>query len=123
MWRYRSPGPFDLRPWCLPPLFGWTRPSAPRVAFCPGGPIDRESAELVLFGFCCRSDRSISTIAGPLHPVSGLDVVHLLLTLRGNSTTSGLFALVPVPSLVKEEGPAIFVCIPSIVQLHEGYRH
>src|SRR6218665_68141 len=64
MWRYRSPGPFDLRPWCLPPLFGWTRPSAPRIAFCPGGPIDRESAELVFFGFCCRSDRSISTIAG-----------------------------------------------------------
>ena len=95
----------------------------PGVVFCLGEPIARESAELVLFGFCFRSDRSISTIEGPLQPVSGLDVVHLLLTLRGNSTTSGLFALVPVPSLVKEDGPAIFVCIPSIVQIHEGYRH
>ena len=52
-----------------------------------------------------RGDQSISFQLRALYTLSTSFGFHVLLTPRGNSTTGGLFAPVPVPSLVEEEGP------------------
>jgi len=66
--RYRSPGLFDLRPWCLSSLFGWTRPSAPRGCFLPRGADRSRGSRYRSFRFCSRRDWSIlRAIAGPLY--------------------------------------------------------
>src|SRR6218665_1569076 len=57
-----------------------------------------------------RGGRSISFQLRALYTLSIL-WFHPLLTPRGNPTTSGLFALVPVPSLVKGEGSLLLITV------------
>jgi len=56
-----------------------------------------------------RGDRSIFSQLRALYTLSIDFGFHLLLTPRGNPTTGDIFVPVPVPSLVKGEGPALVV--------------